>query len=180
MSHRLFGIVLVLSVLASGVLAEEVKLPLKAGIIGIDAHARPWTQIINNPKAEGEIADMKIVAAFPGGSEDIPQSISLREAAMEPLRKAGVEIVDSIDELIEKVDVVLILSIDGRPHLEQAEEGVCFRQTRLYRQTDCRVSWSTQSRYSGCQRSTWCALLHQFIAPLRVADVDGSGRSEAG
>ena len=122
MSHRLFGIVLVVSVLASGVLAEEMKLPLKAGIIGIDAHARPWTQIINNPKAEGEIADMKIVAAFPGGSEDIPQSISLREAAMEPLRKAGVEIVDSIDELIEKVDVVLILSIDGRPHLEQAKK----------------------------------------------------------
>ena len=32
----------------------------------------------------------------------------------------GVEIVDSIDELLEKVDVVMILSIDGRTHLEQA------------------------------------------------------------
>ena len=122
MMHRLFCGFVVLGLLAGGVVAEEMKLPLKAGIIGIDAHARPWTQIINNPKAEGEIADMKIVAAFPGGSEDIPQSISLRKAAMEPLRQAGVEIVDSIDELLKKVDVVMILSIDGRPHLEQAKK----------------------------------------------------------
>jgi len=34
---------------------------------------------------------------------------------------AGVEMVDSIATLIEKVDVVMILSIDGRPHLEQAK-----------------------------------------------------------
>jgi hypothetical protein len=33
----------------------------------------------------------------------------------------GVEIVDSIDHLLEKVDVVMILSIDGRIHLEQAK-----------------------------------------------------------
>ena len=31
------------------------------------------------------------------------------------------EIVDSIDELIKRVDVVLILSIDGRKHLEEAK-----------------------------------------------------------
>ena len=120
--RRLFCCLVVFGVLAGSAVAEEVKLPLRAGIIGIDAHARPWTEIINNPKAEGEIADMKIVAAFPGGSPDIPQSMSLLEAAKEPLREAGVEFVDSIDELLEKVDVVLILSIDGRPHLEQAKK----------------------------------------------------------
>jgi hypothetical protein len=32
-----------------------------------------------------------------------------------------VEIVDSIDKLLEKVDVVLLESVDGRPHLKQAE-----------------------------------------------------------
>lgn len=32
----------------------------------------------------------------------------------------GVEIVDSIDELLERVDVVLLETNDGRPHLEQA------------------------------------------------------------
>ena len=32
----------------------------------------------------------------------------------------GVEIVGSIDDLLSKVDVVLLESVDGRPHLEQA------------------------------------------------------------
>ena len=34
--------------------------------------------------------------------------------------KYGVEIVGSIDELLKKVDVVLLESVDGRPHLAQA------------------------------------------------------------
>ena len=95
--------------------------PLKVGIIGIDAHANSWTKIINNPEAKGELADLTIVAAYPGGSPDIPQSMELLEKAREPMIAAGVEMVDSIDALIEKVDVVMILSIDGRPHLEQAK-----------------------------------------------------------
>jgi predicted dehydrogenase len=36
------------------------------------------------------------------------------------LSEMGVEIVPSIDALLEKVDVVLLESVDGRPHLEQA------------------------------------------------------------
>ena len=95
--------------------------PIKAGIIGIDAHASSWTKIINNPEATGELADITIVAAYPGGSPDIPQSVELLEKAREPMIAAGVEMVDSIATLIEKVDVVMILSIDGRPHLEQAK-----------------------------------------------------------
>lgn len=95
--------------------------PLKVGIIGIDAHANSWTKIINNPEATGELADITIVAAYPGGSPDIPQSMELLEKAREPMIAHGVEMVDSIDALIEKVDAVMILSIDGRPHLEQAK-----------------------------------------------------------
>jgi len=93
---------------------------LKAGIIGMDAHALPWTKIINNRQATGELADMTVVAGYPGGSPDIPQSLALRASSVGPVAKLGVEIVDSIDALLEKVDVVMILSIDGRTHLEQA------------------------------------------------------------
>jgi len=99
----------------------EPTLPLKAGMIGLDAHALSWTKIINNPKAEGELADMVVVAGYPGGSPDIPQSMELLNRHVEPVREMGVEIVDSIDKLIEKVDVVMILSIDGRRHLEEAK-----------------------------------------------------------
>lgn len=115
------GTVCVLALLFASAQAAEPTLPLKAGIIGMDAHALPWTKIINNPDATGELADMKIVAGFPGGSPDIPQSMELLERSVKPVSEMGVEIVDSIDELLKKVDVVMILSIDGRAHLEQAK-----------------------------------------------------------
>ena len=102
-----------------GYCADAPSLPLKAGIIGCDAHALSWTKILNDPKATGELADMIVVAAYPGGSPDIPQSMDLLKKEVEPISKMGVEIVDSIEELLKKVDVVLILSIDGRTHLEQ-------------------------------------------------------------
>lgn len=99
--------------------ADEPAARIKAGIIGMDAHAMAWTKILNDPQVSGELAEMVIVAAYPGGSPDIPQSMELLKAQVEPVRAMGVEIVDSIEALLEKVDVVLLLSIDGRKHLEQ-------------------------------------------------------------
>ncbi len=109
--------------------AAEPTLPLKAGIIGMDAHALPWTKIVNNPEATGELADMTIVAGYPGGSPDIPQSQDLLEKSVKPCSELGVEIVDSIDELLKKVDVVMVLSIDGRAHLEQAKPVIAAGKT---------------------------------------------------
>jgi predicted dehydrogenase len=106
------------SLLATG-RAQQPSLPLKAGIIGLDAHALPWTKILNNPRATGGLAEIKVVAGYPGGSPDIPESMQLLKAQVGPVSELGVEMVDSIDELLEKVDVVMILSIDGRKHLEQ-------------------------------------------------------------
>ncbi len=100
--------------------AGEPAAPLRAGIIGLDAHASSWTRILNAPDAEGELAEMTVVAGYPAGSPDIPQSMELLKRGIETFKKLDVELVDSIDELLEKVDVVMILSIDGRPHLEQA------------------------------------------------------------
>ena len=100
--------------------ADEPSLPLKAGIIGLDAHALPWTKIINDPKASGQLAELVVVAGYPGGSPDIPQSMELLKGRVGPMAELGVEIVDSIEDLLDKVDVVMILSIDGRKHLEQA------------------------------------------------------------
>lgn len=116
--HAALAAAVLTSAVAAG--ADEPKPPLKAGIIGLDAHGLPWTRIINDPEAEGELADMTVVAAFPGGSKDIPQSQEILGRSVEPVRELGVEIVDSIDALLPKVDVALVLSIDGRTHLEQA------------------------------------------------------------
>ena len=117
----LLAVTYLLSAFSANGWAAELSLPLKAGIIGMDAHALSWTRIINDPQASGELADMNVVVGYPGGSPDILQSLELREKCVGPIAELGVEIVDSINDLLEKVDVVMILSIDGRTHLEQAK-----------------------------------------------------------
>ncbi len=121
-SIALCGLVLAaLAAVAQPSRAEGPAKRLRAGIIGLDAHALPWTRILNDPKATGELAEMTVAAGYPGGSPDIPQSMELLKNSLEPVRALGVEIVDSIDALLGKVDVVMVLSIDGRTHLAQAK-----------------------------------------------------------
>jgi predicted dehydrogenase len=93
---------------------------IRVGIIGLDtSHVMAFTKLINDPKAVGDIATMKIVAGFPGGTRDNPSSWDRVPKYTAELRKSGVEIVDSIATLLTKVDAVLVESVDGRPHLEQ-------------------------------------------------------------
>jgi predicted dehydrogenase len=103
--------------------AEEPK-PLRAGIIGLDtSHVLAFTQALNKgPKnaADAEkLAGVKMVAAYPQGSRDIVSSTSRVPEYTAKVKEMGVEIVDSIDELLKRVDVVFLESNDGRVHLEQ-------------------------------------------------------------
>jgi hypothetical protein len=98
--------------------AEPGKV-LRAGMIGLDtSHVTAFTKLFNNPQASGELAGIKIVAGYPGGT-DIPASRDRVQNFTKQLREMGVEIVPSIPALLEKVDVVLLESVDGRVHLEQ-------------------------------------------------------------
>ncbi len=89
-------------------------------MIGLDtSHVTAFTGILNNPK-NLEKWGVKIVAGYPGGSPDLPDSANRVKGFTKELKeKFGVEIVDSIEELLKKVDVVFLESVDGRPHLKQ-------------------------------------------------------------
>jgi predicted dehydrogenase len=109
--------------------ADEPK-PLRIGIIGLDtSHVPAFTNFFNKADPAPEAAGIRVVAAFPGGSEDIPDSIGRVPMFTEELRKGGVEIVDSIPTLLDKVDVVLLESLDGRKHLEQARPVIAAGKT---------------------------------------------------
>ncbi len=102
--------------------AEEPE--LRVGILGLDAHGLPFTQLLNAADKPAELAGVRVVAAWPGGSPDIEISRDLLAKSVEPVRALGVEIVDTIDDVLAKCDVVMILGIDGRPHLEQARQVI--------------------------------------------------------
>jgi predicted dehydrogenase len=89
---------------------------LRAGIIGTDTSHVPQFVKTFHSRPEWKI---RIVAAFKGGSPDLPLSANRLEGFAKTIQAAGVEIVDSIEALLPKVDVVLLTSVDGRPHLAQ-------------------------------------------------------------
>jgi predicted dehydrogenase len=103
-------------------LAESAPTPrLRAGIIGLDtSHAIAFTRLLNDERAAEDLAGCRVVAAYPKGSPDIESSVSRVPKYTEEMRGLGVEIVDSIEALLERVDVVLLETNDGRPHLQQA------------------------------------------------------------
>lgn len=99
---------------------EAAVREIRIGIIGLDtSHATAFAKLLNDPKAEADVANCKVVAAYPKGSPDIESSVTRVPGYTEQLKELGVEIVDSIPALVEKVDCVLLETNDGRPHLEQ-------------------------------------------------------------
>lgn len=104
--------------------AQAAEKEIRIGIIGLDtSHATQFTKIFNqgpkNPADAPKFAGLKVVAAYPQGSTDIPSSYERVPEYTETVKKLGVEIVHSIDALLPKVDVVLLESNDGKVHLEQ-------------------------------------------------------------
>jgi predicted dehydrogenase len=100
--------------------AEEEANVIRLGMIGLDtSHVIAFTSYLNDPKNK---TGCRVVAGFPGGSPDFPASANRVDKYTQQLQeKFGLEIVGSIEELCQKVDGVMLESVDGRPHLEQAK-----------------------------------------------------------
>lgn len=111
------------STISAWVQAQDAK-PLRAGIIGLDtSHVIAFSTALNkgpkNPEDAPKVAGVTVVAAYPQGSKDIEGSTKRVPEYTEKVKALGVEIVDSIEELVKRVDVVFLESNDGRVHLEQ-------------------------------------------------------------
>jgi predicted dehydrogenase len=95
---------------------------LRLGMIGLDtSHVIAFTQLLNDPGRKDHVPGGKVVAAFKGGSPDIESSWGRIDGFTKRLQEDfGVKVYDSIEEMCRHVDAVLLESVDGRPHLEQA------------------------------------------------------------
>lgn len=113
----LFRVALVL--IASQLAAEEIRI----GIVGTDtSHVTAFTKILNDPASPDYLPGAKIVAAYKGGSKDLQESASRVDGYAEELRtKWGVQFYSDIGQLAKRVDAVMLTSVDGRVHLEQAK-----------------------------------------------------------
>jgi len=92
---------------------------IRAGVVGCDtSHVVAFTRVFaSHPRWR-----VRVVAAFPEVSRDMPNaSVKRMPGFVKTLReKHGVKVVADMAELMKLVDVVLVESVDGRPHLRQA------------------------------------------------------------
>ena len=96
----------------------------RVGIVGLDtSHSIAFTSTLNKgpkkPEDAPKVAGFRVTAAYPQGSRDIESSTKRVPEYTEKVREMGVEIVDSLETLLSRVDVVLLESNDGKVHLEQ-------------------------------------------------------------
>ena len=93
----------------------------RVGVIGLDSsHSTEFTKIMNNEATSADFGGFRVVAAYPFGSKDIESSVSRIPTYTSQMREMGIEIVDSIDDLLKITDVIMLVTNDGRLHLEQA------------------------------------------------------------
>jgi hypothetical protein len=97
---------------------------LRVGLIGLDtSHVIAFTKTLNDDKSKDHIPGARVVAVFKGGSPDVASSASRVDGYTTDLLKyPGVKLYNTVAELVQNVDAVMIESVDGRPHLQYARE----------------------------------------------------------
>src|SRR5690606_3313678 len=94
---------------------------IRIGIIGLSVHSADFTDIINGDSADSELADCRVVAIYhPPGNEDVEFSTEQLLKFTTSIERQGVEFVNSIEAVLDRSDAIMLLTNDGRPHLQQA------------------------------------------------------------
>lgn len=103
---------------------------LQLGLIGLDtSHCVAFTRTLNDASAPNHVAGGRVVAAVKTFSADMPASVGRVEAYAATMeQELGVRLRPSIEQLCGEVDAVLITSLDGRTHLEQARQVVAAKK----------------------------------------------------
>jgi len=97
---------------------------LKIGMIGLDtSHCTAFAELLHRPEHPYHVQGGRITVAYAGGSPEIPLSWSRVKGFTESLRdNYNVHIVNSVDEVVEQADALMIESMDGAVHKGLFEE----------------------------------------------------------
>ena len=95
----------------------------RIGIIGLDtSHSPAFAAMFNGEDANPEFSDFRVTVAYPWGSKTIGEGYSRVPMFTEQIRALGIKIADSIDELLQEVDFVMLETQDGHIKVDQALE----------------------------------------------------------
>ncbi|TVY08156.1 gfo/Idh/MocA family oxidoreductase [Paenibacillus cremeus] len=90
-------------------------------MIGLDtSHCEAFIKLLNNPEVPYHVPGGRVELAYKGGSDDLEVSYSRIEGITKKLTEEyGIKLVDTLEEVAEASDAILLTSVDGRVHLEQ-------------------------------------------------------------
>lgn len=172
--------ILVLAALACSFGAGLEAAELRIGIIGLDtSHVVAFTKSLNDASSPDHVPGGRVVAAFKGGSPDVPASATRVDKFTAELESTyGVRIVATIAELCDLVDAVLLESVDGRVHLEQARE-VLRRRKPLFIDKPMAASFADAkaiARLAEESGTPWFSSSSLRFAPAYQQFLAGAGR----
>jgi len=159
--------------------APAAAADLRLGLVGTDtSHVTGFAAAFNDPSSPQHVPGARIVAAYRGGSPDLPSSRDRIDNFTNQLKtKYGVEIVATIAELCARVDGVLLTSVDGRVHLAQAREIVAARKPMFIDKPLASTLDDAReiARIAKAAGVPWfsTSTLRYGIAPLKTGDISG-------
>ena len=94
---------------------------MRVGMVGLDtSHCPTFARLLNDDSERYHIRGARVIGAYPGGSAHFALSRDRVQGFTSQMRdEHGVRIYDTISELVEDVDAILLESSDGRQHLQQ-------------------------------------------------------------
>jgi len=115
-----------LMVWAGWAAAASAAEPVRIGILGLDNYQSvAFTQLFHDPQATGDLAGIKVTAAFPDEpSTDITESVENLPKWVQSMKDFQVPLVDSVDKVLAQCDTVLVMPVDGRRHRKLAEAAL--------------------------------------------------------
>ncbi len=126
---RIFLAALFGMILTASSFAQDAATPKRIGIIGAStSHVVAFTNQINNPDGDELMQRYEVTAAYAGGMPDNPSSWDRVPEYTKFLVDKGVTMYPTVEEMVKHVDFVLLESVDGRPHLEQAKPVIAARK----------------------------------------------------
>ncbi|MCE1197356.1 MAG: Gfo/Idh/MocA family oxidoreductase [Marinilabiliales bacterium] len=97
----------------------------RIGMIGLDtSHCVAFATALNGENGSEKYMGYRIVIAYPYGSRDIQSSAERIPGYTEAVKKLGVTIASSVEEVLKNCDVVMLETNDGRLHPEQAMQVI--------------------------------------------------------
>ena len=151
---------------ANVVLAQQPAKTLRAGMIGLDtSHVPAFARIFNNPEAAGDWPASRSSPAIPAAPTSPPAATASRSSPSSSARWASRSSI-RFRKLLEKVDVVLLESVDGRIHLQEAIRGDQGGQAAVHRQAGGRLAGRRDRDLRAGEEAQRAGLL-QLVGPLQ-------------